>query len=262
MLLQTNSYLVPREKRGEHVKLLQRFRQTLARLGCDHFEAYEKTAANWNSAGDGDARFIQIMRFRDRKHQLQVQQAEKTDPGAQQLIREFCDLINFPYQQQQGMFAVGFYSSVLPAVSARVGEAGESLPAIAHASAPSIMPTFDTKPIEAPPELPAPELEMEPADEPPAESIATDDLEDIEPGAAMTEQQSDQTSGDSAESSVDLGDPIEEPELEDLGDPVINPLDDELDLSDIESADDGHPPIDLDDSQPTDKQRTSDEIQH
>jgi hypothetical protein len=54
------------------------------------------------------------MRFRDRKHQLAVQAAERNDAGAQALINEFCELINFPYQQQQGLFAVGFYQSVLP----------------------------------------------------------------------------------------------------------------------------------------------------
>jgi hypothetical protein len=54
------------------------------------------------------------MRFRDRRHQQAVQAAERVDPGAQALIAEFCALINFPYQQQQGLFAVGFYTSVLP----------------------------------------------------------------------------------------------------------------------------------------------------
>lgn len=129
MLLQTNSYVVPKDKRSEHARLVRRFRQTLARLGCDHFEAYEQTGANWG--GESTGRFVQIMRFRDRRHQQQVQQAERTDPAAQALIREFCDLINFPYQQQQGLFAVGFYTSVLPTASPRagVGQGQESSPA-------------------------------------------------------------------------------------------------------------------------------------
>src|SRR5690606_9327838 len=38
----------------------------------------------------------------------------RSDPTAQQVISEFCELINFPYQQQQGLFATGFYMSVLP----------------------------------------------------------------------------------------------------------------------------------------------------
>jgi hypothetical protein len=112
MLLQTNSYVVPKEKRSEHARLLARFRQTLARLGCEHFEAYEQVGANW-SGGDTTGRFVQIMRFRDRKEQQRMQAAERTDPQAQALIKEFCDLINFPYQQQQGLFAVGFYHSAL-----------------------------------------------------------------------------------------------------------------------------------------------------
>src|SRR5208282_5003815 len=112
MLLQTNSYIVPRDKRMEHARLLRRFRQTLLRLGCDHFEVYEQVGANWNT-GETTGRFVQIMRFRDRKHQLSVQAAERSDTTAQTLVREFCELINFPYQQQQGLFAVGFYTSFL-----------------------------------------------------------------------------------------------------------------------------------------------------
>src|SRR3954447_359388 len=118
MLLQTNSYIVPKEKRTEHARLLARFRHTLAKLGCDQFECYEQTGTNW-SQGESSNRFVQIMRFRDRKHQQQVQAAERTDPTAQALIKEFCELINFPYQQQQGLFAVGFYNSVMPVALAR-----------------------------------------------------------------------------------------------------------------------------------------------
>lgn len=112
MLLQTNSYIVPRDRRMEHARLLRRFRQTLLRLGCDHFEVFEQVGTNWNT-GETTGRFVQIMRFRDRKHQLAVQAAERSDPTAQALVREFCELINFPYQQQQGLFAVGFYTSFL-----------------------------------------------------------------------------------------------------------------------------------------------------
>ena len=119
MLLQTNSYIVPKDKRTEHARLILRFKQTLARLGCDHFEAYEQVGANW-SPTEATGRFVQIMRFRDRKHQQQVQAAERSDAGAQALIKEFCELINFPYQQQQGLFAVGFYTSILPGATARV----------------------------------------------------------------------------------------------------------------------------------------------
>src|SRR2546430_2089570 len=119
MLLQTNSYIVPKEKRTGHARLLARFRHTLAKLGCDQFECYEQTGTNW-SQGESSNRFVQIMRFRDRKHQQQVQAAERTDPTAQALIKEFCELINFTYQQQQGYFAVGFYNSVLPVATLRV----------------------------------------------------------------------------------------------------------------------------------------------
>ncbi len=118
MLLQTNSYIVPKDKRPEHARLVRRFRQTLARLGCEHFEVYEQVGANWGG-GESTGRYVHIMRFRDRKHQLAVQAAERNDAPAQALITEFCELINFPYQQQQGLFAVGFYQSALPVASAR-----------------------------------------------------------------------------------------------------------------------------------------------
>src|SRR5688572_20626482 len=120
MLLQTNSYVVPKEKRSDHARLLRKFRQTLLRIGCEHFEVYEQVGANWTN-GETTGRFVQIMRFRDRKHQLAVQGAERSDPIAQQLIQEFCQLINFPYQQQQGLFAVGFYTSALPVAPTRAG---------------------------------------------------------------------------------------------------------------------------------------------
>jgi hypothetical protein len=118
MLLQTNSYIVPQDKRAEHARLLRRFRQVLSRIGCDNFEVYEQVGSNWNTA-EISGRVVQIMRFRDRRHQLAVQAAERNDPVAQAVIAEFCNLINFPYQQQQGLFAVGFYNAVLPASPAR-----------------------------------------------------------------------------------------------------------------------------------------------
>lgn len=123
MLLQTNSYVVPQDKRTEHVKLLARFRQTLLRLGCDSFEAYEQVGPNWNAA-QTSGRFVQIMKFRDRRHQQAVQQAERTDPMAQKLIAEFCELINFQYQQQQSLFATSYYSGLF---SGDAGTRAESL---------------------------------------------------------------------------------------------------------------------------------------
>lgn len=116
MLLQTNSYIVPAEKRLEHQRLVKRFRQVMAKLGCDMFDVYEQVGSNW-SGGESTGRYVQIMRFRDNQHQRQVQAAERSDPTAQALIAEFCELINLPYQQQQGLFAVGFYRGVPGATS-------------------------------------------------------------------------------------------------------------------------------------------------
>src|ERR671912_763947 len=119
MLLQTNSYIVPKDKRSEHARLLRKFRATLQRLGADQLEVYEQVGPNW-AQGEATGRFVQIMRFRDRKHQQAVQAAERQDPAAQQPLPEFCALINFPYQQQQGLFAVGYYTSAIPVAAARV----------------------------------------------------------------------------------------------------------------------------------------------
>jgi hypothetical protein len=130
MLLQTNSYIVPKEKRAEHSRLIRRFRQTLLRLGCDHFEVYEQVGSNWSNS-ESAGRYVQILRFLDRKHQLAVQSAERSDPTAQAVIADFCDLINFPYQQQQGLFAVGFYTSVLP-VAPKRGARGELVSTVEH----------------------------------------------------------------------------------------------------------------------------------
>jgi len=110
--------------------LIRRFRQTLLRLGCDHFEVYEQVGSNWSNA-ESAGRYVQILRFLDRKHQLAVQAAERTDPTAQAVIADFCELINFPYQQQQGLFAVGFYTSVLP-VAPKRGARGELVSTVEH----------------------------------------------------------------------------------------------------------------------------------
>ncbi len=112
MLLQTNSYIVPKEKRAAHNHLMQRFRQVLMKIGCDHFEVFEQVGANW-AGGETSGRFVQMMKFRDRKHCQAVQLTERKDPAAQALVREFCELINFAYQEQQGLFAHGYYNAVI-----------------------------------------------------------------------------------------------------------------------------------------------------
>jgi hypothetical protein len=98
------------------------------------------------------------MRFRDRRHQLAVQAAERNDPVAQAVIAEFCNLINFPYQQQQGLFAVGFYNAVIPAATPRghaerdareAGEAKKDAAAQAADAAPLAASTDDVADSEA-----------------------------------------------------------------------------------------------------------------
>jgi len=195
MLLQTNSYIVPKDKRAQHTRLVQRFRQTLTRLGCDHFEAYEQVGANWNPA-DTTGRFVQLMRFHDRKHQLAVQAAERNDPTAQGLIKEFCELINFPYQQQQGLFAVGFYHSLLPTITPRQ---------------PGRAPAAGTQPV-APPDIPADAAQENGEVEESEPSI--EETADAQPPAQGGGEAVDETadrSGDIAELSIVSDDAAFEP---------------------------------------------------
>jgi hypothetical protein len=112
MLLQTNSYIVPAEKRDEHAGLMKRFAQALHRLGCAQFDVIEQLGPNWSPGDVG--RCVQIMQFRDRNHQQQVQTAEANDPEAQAIISEFVEVLDIPYQQEQGYFATGYYESILP----------------------------------------------------------------------------------------------------------------------------------------------------
>ena len=167
MLLQTNSYVVPKEKRAEHARLVRKFRQTLARLGCDQFDVFEQVGPNWGG-GETTGRFVQMMRFRDRKHQIAVQAAEKQDQAAQQLIQEFCELINFGWQQQQGLFAVGYYQSVLPVAPMRMlpVEGEQNLPPAEAESQHEAEPDAEVQPYpasaSAAPATAEGELEIEP----------------------------------------------------------------------------------------------------
>lgn len=110
MLLQTNSYIVPKDKRAEHARLMSRFRQCFKRLGSV-FEVYEQTGPGFS--GDGGGRFVQIMRFRDRQHQQEVHDLEQQDSVAQQLIADFCRLVNLSYQQQHGLYSAAYYAGIL-----------------------------------------------------------------------------------------------------------------------------------------------------
>ena len=199
MLLQTNSYVVPKEKRAEHARLVRKFRSTLNRLGCDQFDIFEQVGANW-AGGETSGRFVQMMRFRDRKHQVAVQTAEKQDPAAQALIQEFCDLINFGYQQQQGLFAVGYYQSVLPVAPMRM------LPVEGEQNLPPA--EMDEPPYE--PQPTAPQASTD-ADTLAADlDMGLDDEVDAEAAAADALSQADDDSGklgaDDLELEVDMSD--------------------------------------------------------
>ncbi len=114
MLLQTNSYLVPRDRRAEHTRLMRRFAACFERLGSD-FAVYEQIGSGFspNDSQASSTRFVQMMRFRDAEHHQQVQQAEQADDVARRLISDFCRLIDLDSQQRQGLYAGGFYSGQL-----------------------------------------------------------------------------------------------------------------------------------------------------
>lgn len=160
MLLQTNSYIVPKEKRAEHARLMVRFHQCFRRLGS-LFEVYEQTGPHFS--GDGGGRFVQIMRFRDRRHQQEVHAREKEDKVAQRLISEFCELVNLPYQQQQGLFVAAFYSGVLrdrPGDLSELPEPSSSSPGDAPApAAPASGGEHREQDVPATPTAPAPEVD-------------------------------------------------------------------------------------------------------
>jgi hypothetical protein len=124
-----------------------------------------------------------------------VQAAERSDPAAQAIIAEFCQLINFPYQQQQGLFAVGFYNSVLPTRP----EAAEAAPA--HEPVAMETPVDDVEAPEMGAGMDAPAVTGE-RDSPQSVDSETpaQDIADPEPVAGTTE-----------ESEAAGGDPTPEP---------------------------------------------------
>lgn len=190
MLLLTYSYVVPKEKRTEHARLLQRMRQVMTRLGCEFFEAYEQVGKQW-VGGESNGRVVQILKFRDKAQFAAVQAAEKSDPGAQQLIAEFCQLVNLPYQQQSGMFAEGFYACLAAAApTSRAPVAGSVTADTSHAAAPAVpddVPSPGPEPDSEPEFDSKPESESEFDSEPESESASDSDALDYLSEAAPDE---------------------------------------------------------------------------
>ena len=98
MLIQTQSYLVPADVRGDHARLLRQIRVCMRRLGGT-IEFYEEEVG-----GRGRGRFVHLMRFRDRGHLQAVRHAEEDDDKAQRLIRRLSELVDLPRQVETGTF--------------------------------------------------------------------------------------------------------------------------------------------------------------
>lgn len=129
MLMQTNAYNVPADRRDRHERLMRKFADAFRRIGAS-FEVYEQVGSTFNPADESTGRFVQVMRFRDRHHLHLVRQFEESDPTAQAMIAEFCELVDIASQQQRGAFLPGYYFGL-------VGRPDTDLP---EASPPSLMP--------------------------------------------------------------------------------------------------------------------------
>lgn len=110
MLLQTNSYLVPREHRTEHARLVKQFKAVMTRLGCESFNVYEQVRSF--SGLEGTGRFVQVIAFRDAAHQKAHRDKEQADPTAQDLIRQFVELLDFEGQLRRGEATVTCYAGL------------------------------------------------------------------------------------------------------------------------------------------------------
>ena len=103
MLLQTNSYIVPADRRADHARLIRKFRQALSRIGCDQFEVYEQVGPNWSPGAmreicpESCAFATASINKPCRRLKETIQDRSKSSPN-------FATLINFPYQQQARLF--------------------------------------------------------------------------------------------------------------------------------------------------------------
>lgn len=113
MLLQTNAYSLPRDKKDQHARLVKRFEDCFRRLGAS-FEVYQQVDAGFKDQADQNSlRFVQLMKFKDEKHLASVRAAEVSDAACTQLIKDFCELIDYSGQVQSGLFLPGYYASVV-----------------------------------------------------------------------------------------------------------------------------------------------------
>ncbi len=114
MLLQTNSYLVPRDRLRAHDLLMSRFRQCFERMGLpsSDFDVFRQAGEGFTSdRTTPGVRCVQMMRFRDRDHFNTVRQTEEGDAEAKRLVDELCRLVDLPAQQRTGHFGGAFYTA-------------------------------------------------------------------------------------------------------------------------------------------------------
>ena len=127
MLLQINSYIVQSDQRAEHARLMRQFRACFRRLGSE-IDVYEQDAnvpSGTPRNRKASARFVQIMKFRDRAHHASHSQAEREDQKSQELIAAFCKLIDLTYQRDQGTFTSSILTACLPCSDGLANEAAD-----------------------------------------------------------------------------------------------------------------------------------------
>lgn len=86
----------------------------MRRIGAN-VEVYEQVGPAFSPAEEATGRYVQVIRFRDRRHLVAVQAAEKSDPVLQSIIAEFVVLVDLAGQQAAGTYLPGYYSAVTPA---------------------------------------------------------------------------------------------------------------------------------------------------
>jgi hypothetical protein len=111
MLLQTNSYLVPRDRIRAHDDLMRRFRSCFSRLGLEtqQFEVLRETGPEFSTPRTSAVRHVQVVRFRDKDQYDLIHDAEAADPEAQELVAEFARLVELEAQQRRGHFVGTYY---------------------------------------------------------------------------------------------------------------------------------------------------------
>ncbi|MEM7808642.1 MAG: hypothetical protein AAF561_11060 [Planctomycetota bacterium] len=116
MLLQTNSYLVPRHRLREHDDLMRQFVACFRRLGVADgaFEVFQSLDHEYRQHDNQPhQRITQILRFRDHDQQQAVHRAEASDPEAAELVEKLRRLVDLDEQAARKQFTSNYYGQII-----------------------------------------------------------------------------------------------------------------------------------------------------